>query len=278
MGAALHDIFATRMSDDIRQDWTEDEARLLRHEAFVSRLLQQRAGDVQPQVARKPVWQRFLETSGGTALVTVLIGGIFGSIISATIQSYQSDRAFRDTWLKALGDQALVAHKEYLDKQQETVGRSFGVAGGSISAAEDLITVKSPAFNPTRYEGEAKERQIKFNQSVLDNFNTRDKQWRNERDVLGLLMNYYHPGQNEVQRDWQSLSELITEFMDCSYAWFQKNPAPIDPSEAIECLAKRKQLKAAIEKLGESLDRNRTYAWKGWQDPKQIAIGSGNRE
>src|ERR1044071_8086338 len=99
-------------------EWSDKEKEFLHHEDFVAEVAARRGGR---EGGTKPRWQRFLESSGGTAIVTTLIGGIFGAIISGIIQDGTREREFEQSWLKARGDQALVAYKEYLDKEQEVV-------------------------------------------------------------------------------------------------------------------------------------------------------------
>jgi hypothetical protein len=177
------------MTEEIPPPFTEEERRLLRHEEFVAQLLKQRGGS-QKSEAAKPAWQRFLESTVGAAMITVLIGGIIGAVISGEIQAGLKERDYEQTRLKAIGDQALVSHKEYLDKQQDIVKRIYEKIGTSISAAEDLITITRREYNHTLKEGAEKERQKKFNDNVIETFNAKDREWRSERDVLGFLMGY----------------------------------------------------------------------------------------
>src|SRR5437764_6648982 len=103
------------MGTDETPKWSTEEKQLLQHESFVAEILKRRAPSENNQ--QKPLWQRFLETTGGAAVITVLIGGIFGQIISSSIQSSLKEREFQQAWLKERGDQALVANKEYLEKE-----------------------------------------------------------------------------------------------------------------------------------------------------------------
>ena len=68
----------------------EEKEQLLQHEAFIKEILTLR--DKARGDNPKPAWQRFLETTGGAALITVLIGGIMGSIITGLIQQGSKQR------------------------------------------------------------------------------------------------------------------------------------------------------------------------------------------
>lgn len=253
------------MGENDKQDWNEQEARLIRHEAFMAEVLRQRSGSSQNT---KPTWQRFLETSGGTALITVIIGGIFGAIISGVIQIGQKNREFQQSWLKARGDQALVAYKDHLDKQQDIVRRAYERIGASISAADDLMATTGREFEIAKYEGEQKERVKKFRAEVVDKFNKSDREWRNERETLGLLMNYYHPKQNTILAAWKSVSESVTAYMDCAPQWVEKHP--ISDESAGACKKEKEAFSGSLDGLTKALEANRTYAWQGWESPEAL--------
>ena len=117
------------------------------------------------------------------ALITVLLGGILGQMITYSVQRSSKDREFQQAWLKARGDQALVTFNEYLSQQRETVKRVYELNGNSISASYDLIMLTGPEFALGSYEGIEQQRA-----SVRKRYNTVDQEWRVEREKVGLLM------------------------------------------------------------------------------------------
>src|SRR4051812_9953741 len=131
-------------------EWTELEKELFHHEEFMAELARRRSAR-DPEA--KPRWQRFLESGGGAAIVTTLIGGIFGAIISGIIQYGAKEREFEQSWLKARGDQALVAYREYLDKEQEVVNETHALIGSCVSASDDLISIMGPNFDLEKFSG-----------------------------------------------------------------------------------------------------------------------------
>ena len=93
-------------------------------------------------------WRLFLDSKVLVALVTVLIGGLFGQCISASIQNSLKEREFQQAWLKARGDQALQSHKEYLDKEQQIVLQAYDLIGKCLTAGRDLIDLTDADFAP----------------------------------------------------------------------------------------------------------------------------------
>src|SRR5258706_12053412 len=69
------------------------------------------------ELLKKPRWQVVLESGGGAALITVLIGGIAAQVINLTAQRAATRREFNNAWVKARGDQALNAYKDYVHEQ-----------------------------------------------------------------------------------------------------------------------------------------------------------------
>jgi hypothetical protein len=255
------------MSEDILKDLTVEEARILRHEAYIGQLLKYRIPNHKPEPL-KPAWQRFLESSGGTALITVIIGGIFGAVISGMIQSSAKDREFQQSWLKARGDQALTAYKEHLTKQQEVVNRAYDLIGKSISAGEDLIAISGVEFSVASYEGEQRRRIEKHRADVIDKFNSSDAAWRSERDSIGLMIDYYHPRQDAVLNAWQGVENSVTGYLNCAEKWRSENPVVEDTSQA--CGNVRNDLTLNLKEFGKTLETSRTYAWEGWESPDKL--------
>jgi hypothetical protein len=62
-------------------------------------------------------WQAFLESSGGAALITVAIGGLLAQWINVHVQTATTEREFNNAWLRARGDQALTAYRDYSNEQ-----------------------------------------------------------------------------------------------------------------------------------------------------------------
>jgi anti-sigma factor RsiW len=79
------------MADDDAPKWSVEEERLLHHETFVAEVLEKRrARDSERRP--NPVWQRFLESAGGAALVTVIFGSIAAGLINSLVQEKLRER------------------------------------------------------------------------------------------------------------------------------------------------------------------------------------------
>lgn len=243
-------------------DLTAEELRLLRHETFVAEVLKSRSlphGGEQS----KPRWQRFLETSGGTALITVLLGGFVGQVITWSIQTSLKDREFQEAWMKARGDQALVNYKEFMTQETEVMKSTYELIGNCISASEDLIILTSPEFAPETFTGATKQRT-----SLREKYNTIDGRWRSEREKIGLLMGYYHPNQPKVAAAWYNVQNSVSTYMDCAQRWYLEHLKPIQTGEA--CKKEQENLRNGLKEFNTNLEQARQYAWEGWDSPEKL--------
>lgn len=258
-------------------EWTDDEKRILRNQVLITEANRIRNSS---KSETKPPWQRVLESTGGTALITVLIGGIFGTIISSIIQSNSKEREFQQTWLKARGDQAMVGYKDFLEKQQETVKKLFERIGNIMSASEDYITLTSPELTPLNIDLSPEEKKgiEKQRTSIKERFNSSNRDWRNEREILGMLVNYYFPNKSETQTQtstsdtnvtaaWQQVKESVNQYTHCAERWVQKSfPRETD----MACQKEKNSVANNLVNLNKNFEINRKYAWEGWESPEKL--------
>lgn len=237
----------------------EEREQLLQHEAFIKEvqaLREDKAGGSKP----KPAWQRFLETTGGAALITVLVGGIMGSVITGLIQRGAKDREAQQARLTARYNQAQVTYKEYLDKELELVNRALDLVGGCTSASDDLVLMTtSPDYDPGQY----KDQQIKKNleeqlMKAIDKYNQMDEKWRGEAHKLGLLMSYYLP---EVETSWQGIEAAVTAQLKCANDVYlaKSNDDPADAEDPVaqykKCEGEHKRVLDGLNQLTKSLQQ-----------------------
>jgi hypothetical protein len=276
--------FKPAMSTDPPAKWSRDDERLLHHEAFVAEVLQQRAklgtGD-----RPKPAWQRFLESTGGAALVTVLLGGLLGQCITSQVQKGQrarehqqaldlKEREFKQTWLKARGDQALIAYQDYLKEEKEVTKRAYELIGSCISASDDLMALTDIDYNPYHPDYGREDRKLISEQRVAmkDKYIEADAKWRAEREQLGLLMAYYHKGREDIDTAWRATQEAVTGYMAFAEDWERKHPEADLKKEDIDAAARDKKaaLQATLSDLGKTLEQGRRYAWEGWDSIENL--------
>ncbi len=88
------------MNEKPRIERSEHEQQLLEHAAFAGELLRQLFPEKKEESRSKPRWQIFLESTGGAAFITVLIGGLIAGIVGQWITNeYQKGMKERETQL-----------------------------------------------------------------------------------------------------------------------------------------------------------------------------------
>jgi hypothetical protein len=214
-------------------------------------------------------WRWFFESKFAVALVTVVIGGLFGQCITAGIQSSLKEREFQQVWLKARGDQALQAHKEYLDKEQETVLNAFDLIGSCLTAARDLIDLTDPDFALEGFAGKQREQVAEQRTEMLANYDAVIQKWDSQSHKTGLLMGYYHHGHPEVETAWQDTEKKINSYFDCARDWYKKyEQTPIDTSGT--CKKEKDEVVAQLTVMISKLEAERQYSWEGWELPENL--------
>jgi hypothetical protein len=238
----------------------------LEYEAHISKILEIRRTD---KPSSKPWWLRMLETPGGAALITVLIGGLLGGWISSLIQSGAKEREFQQAWLKARGDQAMLAYKDFVEKRSNLINEVFGRVGSSVSASEDLINLSLRDFtvNP-KFEPEVKTALHKYKNSVVDRFELVESDWRKDRDRLGLLIDFYHPDQKPLVDAWGTVTESLTGYMRCAKKW-QAEQRDLENTDNA-CTTERAHLTTSLQTFSAEIGKKRAYLWQGWDDPKEL--------
>jgi hypothetical protein len=251
-----------------------EQQQLLNHEGFVSDLLKKRLGASETSPPAKPSWLRFLESSGGTALITVLIGGIMGTIITSAFQNRSKEREFQRSWMEARGNQSLVAYGEYLKGEQANVRSAFELIGSSIAASENLVTLTESDFDLTRYQGQDREIVKLQRQKTRDDFTKKDEEWRDQRQALGFLMRYYHPNSPDVSSAWEQVQSGVSALMGCRREWYlshTRGNSFVDQKKGAEaCKPELESVDKRLQQLTNGLEQARHYAWEGWESPEKM--------
>ena len=211
---------------------------------------------------------RFLESTGGAALITVTVGGLFGTALTAMIQAGLKQREFQQVWLKSRGDQALVAYKDHLDGERKNMERSFEEIGKVVAAADNLIILTRPQFNPTQYGDSAQRQLITQKDAIRREFNTARGTWRRNREVLGFLVSYYHDEAPNIQERWHEVQEAVDWVAACAEAWYLGHAQTY--STAAACEKEGRNLDVKMAALGKEIAAAQRYAWEGWESPARM--------
>lgn len=220
-------------------------------------------------VRRRPWWQSFLESSGGAAFITVLIGGLLAQWINMYIQDATSTREFNNAWLKARGDQALAAYKDYVTEQLKVADGLFTSVGSIVAAAEALVA--SAGWNRSHPDTDERVRNI----AVA--FNTAEDDWVKSQRRLAFLMSYYGNSEPKVVERWKSLQGAVDGYRECVSTWYDKFDGKSSYSPEAICRTQKNGVDRTLSELADAMEHGRAYLWLGWNNPDTLrkALRSG---
>jgi hypothetical protein len=178
-----------------------EEQPSISHERFIRRVLRIRKS-IDKQ-SPKPFWQVIVESAGGAALITVVMGGIIGGIITARYQAGQAELA-----RERAGQQQM----EQL--RFEATKKSFDLVFESVAAAEDVINLASKAMADAPREQRREIRQA---------YNHADVAWRKQRLLMGMTLAYYSKNYKDAAAAWDAVAKDVTAYMQCSEAWVNQH-------------------------------------------------------
>jgi hypothetical protein len=251
---------------------SERDERMLNYLALVAEILQRQVNP--PESKKEKTFRATLrEPSVVATLITVLIGGIAATLITGIIQWRAGVREFEQTWLKSRGDQALISYKEYLDQEQALMRRTYSLIGGCISASDRLAGLTKSSWRQ-QFEGPELIAVRTQMRAIRENYNQTNAKWRSEGEELGLLMEYYHPGQPKLKDSWGNVQTAVTSYLDCAEKWYSRNPPtkppPTDEDIRGACKPNYDALVKNLNDLTSNLESARRYAWTGWESPHEI--------
>jgi len=200
----------------------------------------------------RPWWQVFIESSGGAALITVLIGGIIGGAITFFFNRWEKERDEQRLNREAQASRDRLSYEKLLEKKLELARSAFEIAGQSVANTENLLTLHEPGFNFCSTAGV--ERQIR------NEYNDADTAWRRKRPSLGLLLSYYNSNGREVAEKWNKADVTLTGYMNCGstldgllFAQCATKGAPQNKRKTRPCAAERIAVDDALSDLQQAL-------------------------
>jgi hypothetical protein len=218
--------------------------------------------DIASNHGLKPPWQVFLESVGGAALITAVVGGALLQLITWSVQRSLGKREFNNTWVKARGDQALSAYRDYNKEQLKVFEELYSDVGRMVAGSEALVA----AANWDSSEKATRDYVVK----IAAEFNAAEDDWVKAKPRFTLLLSYYSNGNPDAVSDWQLLSHSVDNYRECVSNWYDK-PASAEryPAELI-CGVQRTAVESRLGHLGKVLEKSRAYVWQGWDNPDSL--------
>lgn len=226
-------------------DWSDSELRSLLNQALAIEFIKATKA---PE--SKTHWLNVLNSSTIAALITVVLGTVFGSLLSSSIQEKSKKN-----------DTQLASYKEYLERERQVVEKVFQTIGAVQAASENLIASTGEDFNTTQGTSKEKEAVKKTKQQILQDYNTADTRWHTQELQLGLEMDLEHQNDPAVISAWQNVSAEMTGVSDCAKRWVNTTTTLTTLAMQREaCSESRKKLSQDLLGLTQSIVAARARA------------------
>ena len=251
---------------------SDEQKRNLQQEAFVAEVLKIRGGHHREDI-KKNWFLRLLETSGGTALITVILGGILGAILNIAIQADLKEREGEQARQRFKGELAVMSYKNYLEQRQGAMKSLYDLVGRATSSCYTLISRMGPEYDPSLAPS-SKEKLVEENQRIYKKFQEVQEEWRSNRDSLGLLVNFYYEGDRSVMECWGKTRETADKYAQCAdskYRRYITDYITRNPEEI--CKDERVEFEKQIGEFTQCIQRVNKYLWKEYYpgEPPQAA-------
>lgn len=224
---------------------SKEQKQQLDNERYLAEVIRIRHGKDEIPSQSQSRWQnvqRFLESSAGTALITVLLGGLMGSVVSAVFQIYSKQREIE-----------LLTYQQRIEKRQETIKTTFDLIGSSFAPADTLIRFRTEFANsPIGLKEDALDEWNKKWAAISEGFEQAQRKWSSEEKKAVLSLSYYYNNSRQVKAAWKDVNQSMTSY----FVYVADNCRDASPEMCkSEDLAKKKDLDGAINYLGCTLEQ-----------------------
>lgn len=235
-----------------------EQKKQLEHERFISEIVRIRTEH--DQTSKNP-WLKFLSTTGGAALITVLIGGLLGTVLNFLIQSGLQKRELMQAREKSKSEIGIISFKDHLDRRQETVKNLYSLVGRCTAVSHSLLS--TTLIDTNQYSDKGVQKLVEEeNEQVHKNFQETQEEWLSNRDSLGLLVSYYFEGNTNVTSGWKETKNSVTKYLDCADSEYKKYLEFFEKRPELLCKEERNQVERTTEAFAQYVKSATYYPWK----------------
>lgn len=207
----------------------------------------ERPPDKRPDSEQKPTWLKLFETTGFAALVTVVLGGIAGGLITSKLQESARSRERQAAIARLDHDRELAAFKEHLDRERKVVDEMYLRLGKFVDASRDLTTLSRKEFCEGCNRAGLTKRLISQKQEVVKRYDDAMIEWNTNRLRLGMLLQIEHDNDSELLRAWKQTCDAAEAYAECADRWRTKYNS-LEFHEALKaCVPVRDTLNGAVQ-------------------------------
>jgi hypothetical protein len=195
---------------------TKEEAeQLIFNEALIGEILAiRKSPDESP---KSKTWRQLVfETTGGTALITVLLGGILGGAVTALFQYMQKNNEIEHAEQQARLERERSANDRLEQVRLEAAKRLFELTYKGISSSEDVLQLSTQPFADPALKDQRTQ--------IRKQYNDAEESWRKDHAVQGLMFVYYHRAIPGLSDRWGKTEKAVSDYIDCASNWIVSHP------------------------------------------------------
>lgn len=209
----------------------------------------QNAPEKKSENEKKPVWLQLFESAGFAALVTVLVGGIAGAMITGMFQQYGKARDAQAAASRLEHDRKFAAYREHLDRERKVVDEIYLKLGKFVDASRDLTTLSRKEFCEDCQKQRLSARTIKEKVGVVDRYDSATIEWNSNRLRLGMLLQLEHENDKQLLDQWMKTSDAAEQYAECADRWRTKYTRLEIHEALMACAPSRGRLDEAVQAL-----------------------------
>jgi hypothetical protein len=194
------------MINDSTNELTDEQKEQLQAERFIAEVLKIR--NIEEKTAAQTTWERiqtFLQSSAGTAMITVIFGGVMVTVISAEFQMYSKKREI-----------ALLNLQQNIEKRHETVKSAFDLIGSSVGPADTYLRFNvAPENLPgVRRDKEDLRKQRDRMDAVDIEFEEAQRKWSGEKTKALLSLCFYFSDNEPIKDAWNDVDQAVSDYFE----------------------------------------------------------------
>ena len=205
---------------------------------------------------------RCLESAGGTAAITVVLGTGGGTILNCAIQVELKEREFLQEFIQARSRENITAYQDYLIQGRTVVEEAYQLVGDAVVSVDNIIELTGRPFARREYAGD--QRRL-LDQQIMNTkraYNASKREWQTRWHVVTLQLDYYHQGPPAVGDQWKQVVDAVDVLRECGEGWLLQHEGDGVETGSV-CSTQRAHVLSSLDAMTVVLREVRRFTWTG---------------
>ena len=218
----------------------------------------------------------FLNSNVGVAVVSVVLGGLFSTVIASVLQNIGKERELKNTWLHDRAQHRIAAQRLFLDEQRATAEQCFRLIGRVRRSARVLIDILSDEFKDDNFRGAALRAVQEQKTAIRTEFNAAGEEWQKTGNLFAYLLSDYPSNAQDVSKIWPETERAVDALRLCAETRYRTWARDGNPPST-RCETEELDLISATRRLSSALQKSRVNARWDWENACTLATLLGEK-